>query len=242
MITGLGAVTPLGLNRADTWAGLLAGRSGIQTITQFDTKDCPVTFAGEVKGFDPVAAIGSSKDARKMGRFTQLAVAAGREAYQDSGMEAWREKIEPSRIGVNIGVGMGGLPEIEEVYNELKTKGYRRVTPFFIPQVIPNLAAGQLSIALNLQGPNLCITTACASGAHSIGESMRHIRDGVADVMLAGGAESVICALGIGGFAAARALSTRNESPASASRPYDRDRDGFVMGEGAAVLVLEEYE
>jgi 3-oxoacyl-[acyl-carrier-protein] synthase II len=177
-----------------------------------------------------------------VGRFVHFALAAGLEAYGDSGLDAIRSKIDSERMGINIGVGMGGLPEIEEVHSEFLAKGYRRVTPFFIPQVIANMASGQLSILLNLRGPNLCNVTACSSSAHALGESFRQIQRGEADVMVTGGAEAVICKLGIAGFAAMRALSTRNDAPEKASRPFDKDRDGFVMGEGAAVLVLEEYE
>jgi 3-oxoacyl-[acyl-carrier-protein] synthase II len=261
VVTGMGAVTPLGLNATETWKNALEGKPGIHRISHFDTTDCPVTIAGEVKGFeisrpmgpffpraqagapgDALTMAGNSKDARRVGRFVHLSLVAGLEAYGDSGLDAHRSKIDPERLGVNIGAGMGGLPEIEAVHDEFLAKGYRRVTPFFIPQAIPNMASGQLSILLNLQGPNLCNVTACTSSAHSLGESFRHIQRGDADVMIAGGAEAVICKLGIAGFAAMRALSSRNETPESASRPWDRDRDGFVMGEGAAVLVLEEYE
>jgi 3-oxoacyl-[acyl-carrier-protein] synthase II len=262
VITGIGAVSPLGLTAAETWKNALEGRSGIAKISLFDPTDCSVQIAGEVKGFDvtkpipsplqprplanppeaPVTQAASSKDARKVGRFSHFAMAAGLEAYADSGLDAHRAKIDPTRIGVNIGVGMGGLPEIEEVHNAFLEKGYKRITPFFITQSIPNLAAGMLSILLDLKGPNLCNLTACTSSAHSIGESMWQIRRGDADIMMAGGSEAVICRLGIGGFASMRALSTRNDSPATASRPYDANRDGFVMGEGSAVLILEEYE
>lgn len=256
VITGLGAVTPLGLSAQDTWKSALEGRSGIGKTTHFDTVDCPVQISGEVKGFDVTRPVGpfhpaanleitqaaSSKDARRVGRFVHLALAAGLEAYGDSGLDLVRSQISPTRIGVNIGVGMGGLPEIEEVHREFLAKGYRRVTPFFIPQVIPNLASGQLSILLNLQGPNLCNVTACSSSAHSIGESFKQIQNGIADIMVTGGAEAVICKLGIAGFAAMRALSTRNDEPEKASRPFDVNRDGFIMGEGSAALILEEYE
>ena len=256
VITGMGAVTPLGATAAENWKNALEGRSGISTISHFELTDCPVTIAGEVKNFDVTRPVGpyhpvpgqtltqagSTKDARKNGRFTLLAMAAGLDAYGDSGLDLIRDKIDPRRMGVNIGVGMGGLPEIEDVHNDFLAKGYRRVTPFFIPQVIPNLASGQLSILLNLQGPNLCNVTACSSSAHSLGESLRLIQRGDVDVMVAGGAEAVICKLGIAGFAAMRALSTRNDDPQKASRPFDRDRDGFVMGEGSCVLILEEYE
>jgi 3-oxoacyl-[acyl-carrier-protein] synthase II len=256
VITGIGAVSPLGLSAKETWANAIEGKSGIAPITLFDTKDCPVTIAAEVKGYDVTRPMGpfkpaagqdvtlaaNAKDARRVGRFVHLALGAGLEAYGDSGLDAFRSSIDPARIGINIGVGMGGLPEIEEVHNEFLAKGYRRVTPFFIPQAIPNMASGQLSILLNLQGPNLCNVTACSSSAHSLGESFLQIRRGDADVMVAGGAEAVVCKLGIAGFAAMRALSTRNDEPTKASRPFDKDRDGFIMGEGAAVLVLEEYE
>ena len=177
-----------------------------------------------------------------MGRFIHLALAAGMDAYADSGLDAHRSTINPERMGCNIGVGMGGLPEIADVYDALITKGYKRITPFFIPQVIPNMAAGHLSMLLDLKGPNMCNVTACSSSAHSIGESFRMIVRGDADIMVTGGAEAVISKLGIGGFAVMRALSTRNDEPAKASRPFDTGRDGFVMGEGGAVLILEEYE
>lgn len=237
----MGALSPIGLTVSENWTSVIEGRSGIAKITHFDFKDSPVQIAGEVKGFDPATVI-SPKEIKKVGRFIQLALAAGIDAHKDAGLVEYKEKLDPARIGVNIGVGMGGLPEIEETYRTFQEKGYRRVSPFFIPQVISNLATGQLSIALNLQGPSYCAVSACASSAHSIGESMRQIQHGDADIMLAGGAEATICELGIAGFASLRALSTRNEEPARASRPFDRDRDGFIMGEGAAVLVLEEYE
>lgn len=262
VVTGIGAVSPLGLTAGETWKNAIEGRSGIAKITQFDPTDCTVQIAAEVKGFDvtkllpnplnprpladppepPVIVAASTKDARKVARFSHLGMSASLEAYADSGLDAFRAKIDPTRMGVNIGVGMGGLPEIEDVHNDFLAKGYKRITPFFITQAIPNLASGMVSILLNLKGPNLCNTTACTSSAHSIGEALYQIRRGDADIMLAGGSEAVVCKLGIGGFAAMRALSTRNDSPSTASRPYDRDRDGFVMGEGAAMLVLEEYE
>lgn len=256
VITGLGAVTPLGLNAQETWKSALEGRSGVGPITLFDPVDCPVTFAAEVKRFDftrpmgpfkpsansVLTQAGNSKDARRVGRFVHLALVAGLEAYGDSGLDLIRSQIAPDRIGVNIGVGMGGLPEIETVYDEFLAKGYKRITPFFIPQVIPNMASGQLSILLNLKGPNLCNVTACSSSAHSLGEAYRQIQRGDADVMISGGAEAVVSKLAIGGFASMRALSSRNSEPTRASRPFDRDRDGFVMGEGAAVLVLEDLE
>jgi 3-oxoacyl-[acyl-carrier-protein] synthase II len=256
VVTGIGAVTPLGLSAPETWRNALEGRSGIARTTLFDLTDCPVTISGEVKGFDVTRSIpplqptpgtqitqaANSKDARRVGRFVHLALSAGLEAYGDSGLDAVRSQISPERMGINIGVGMGGLPEIEDVHNEFLAKGYRRVTPFFIPQVIANMASGQLSILLNLQGPNVCNVTACSSSAHSLGESLRQIQRGDADVMISGGAEAVIGKLAMAGFASMRALSTRNHEPEKASRPFDKDRDGFVMGEGSAVLVLEEYE
>jgi 3-oxoacyl-[acyl-carrier-protein] synthase II len=258
VVTGIGAVTPLGLTAGESWKNALEGRSGIGKISLFDPTDCSCKIAGEVKGYDvttplaqairprpdaePITVAANAKDARKVGRFSHFAMSAAIEAYADSGLDAHRRTIDSTRLGVNVGVGMGGLPEIEEIHNDFLAKGYRRISPFFITQSIPNLAAGMVSMLLDLKGPNLCNTTACTSSAHSIGESMWQIRRGDADIMLAGGSEAVVCKLGIGGFAAMRALSTRNDTPETASRPYDVDRDGFVMGEGAAMLVLEEYE
>jgi 3-oxoacyl-[acyl-carrier-protein] synthase II len=259
VITGLGAVTPLGLSARETWSNALEGRSGAAPITLFDTKDCPVTFACEVKNFDVTKAVGpyhpnpsdpagkiiqaaNAKDARRVGRFCNFALSAGLEAYADSGLDQFRSKIPADRIGVNIGVGMGGLPEIEVVHDAFLAKGYGRITPFFILQSITNIAAGQLSVLLHAQGPNLCNVTACSSSAHSIGESFKLIQRGSADVMFAGGSEAVICKMGIGGFASMRALSSKNGAPEKASRPFDKDRDGFVMGEGSVVMALEEYE
>lgn len=256
VVTGMGAVSPLGLSLGETWKNALEGRSGVDTIRLFDPTGCPVTIAAEVKGFDVTRAVGpfhpapgqevtqaaNAKEARRVGRFVHFALAAGLDAYADSGLDSCRDKVSPERIGVNIGAGMGGLPEIADVHTEYLSKGYKRITPFFIPQVIPNMASGQLSILLHLQGPNLCNVTACTSSAHSLGESFRLIQRDEADVVIAGGTEAVISPLGIGGFAAMKALSTRNEEPQKASRPWDVGRDGFVMGEGSAVLVLEEYE
>lgn len=249
------------MDHATAWKSVVEGKSGITDITLFDTKgtDCPVHIAGEIKNFDPtkpfakpifpkgkdgppVTQAMSQKELRRSDRFIHLTLVAGAEAYMDSGLDDHREKVTPEEIGINIGCGMGGLPGIEDTYDTLLEKGYRRITPFFIPQVIPNLAAGQLSILLNTKNTNLCSVSACASSAHSIGESARIIERGEATVMFAGGTEAVICPLGIGGFAALRALSTNNERGTKASRPFDKDRDGFVMSEGACVLVLEEYE
>jgi 3-oxoacyl-[acyl-carrier-protein] synthase II len=258
VVTGAGTANPLGLSVEETWRAALEGRSGAGPITLFDASAAPVRIAAEVKGFDATAPLGrplevapgreplvqavSAKDVRRFGRYCQLGLFAGVRAYADSGLDAGREDLSPDRAGANIGVGMGGLPEIQEVFRDFQERGYRRITPFFILQVIPNIVSGQLSILLDLQGPTHCHATACATSAHSIGESYRLIKQGLADVMLAGGAEAVVCEMGIGGFAAMRALSTRNDDPRAASRPFDRDRDGFLMGEGATVLVLEEYE
>jgi 3-oxoacyl-[acyl-carrier-protein] synthase II len=259
VITGIGAVTPLGLSARETWKNALEGRSGVGPITLFDPKDCPVTFAAEVKGFDVTRPVGpfhpdskdpahvvtqggNAKDARRVGRFCNLAIAAGLEAYGDSGLDSYRDKLDPTRFGVNIGVGMGGLGEIQATHDDFLAKGYKRISPFFILQSIPNMPSGQLSILINAKGPNLCNVAACTSSAHSIGEAFRQIQNGDVDVMMAGGSEAVVCELGVGGFAAMRALSTRNDAPQKASRPFDKDRDGFVIGEGSACLVLEEYE
>ncbi len=256
VVTGLGAITPLGLSAPETWKNALRGQSGVGLISYFDTTECPVKIAAEVRGYDVTKALGpfqpspgntvtqaaNSKDARRVGRFCHMALSAGLEAYGDSGLDSMRDKFAPERIGCNIGVGMGGLPEIEAVHEEFMAKGFRRITPFFVPQAITNMASGQLSILLNLRGPNMCNVTACTSSAHAIGESVRFIQRGDADVMITGGAESVVCKLGIGGFAAMRALSTRNDEPTKASRPFDEGRDGFVMGEGSVILVLEELE
>ncbi len=258
VVTGIGAVSPLGLTARESWGHALEGKPGPGPITLFDPQESPVTFAAEVRGFDVTRASGpfyprgraeaavtqaaNAKDARRVGRYVHFALAAGLEAYEDSGLDAQREQLNSDRMGINIGVGMGGLPEIQAVHDDFLAKGYRRVTPFFITQSIPNMASGQLSVLLNLRGPHFCSVTACASSAHSIGESFRLIQRGEADVMFAGGSEAVICEMGIAGFAAMRALSTRNEAPLKASRPFDRDRDGFVMGEGSAILVLEELE
>jgi 3-oxoacyl-[acyl-carrier-protein] synthase II len=244
VITGVGAVTPLGLTARESWRGALEGHSGIGTINFFDSSALPVHIAGEVKGFtfDRLAPQFTPKEARKLGRFAHLALAAALEAYHDSGWDAQRNRLPPERFGTLIGSGIGGLPEVEAVHNDLTQRGFRRMTPFFILQAIPNMAAGALSAALDLKGPNFCTVSACASSAHSIGEAARMIQRSDADVILAGGAEAAVCALGIGGFAAMRALSQRNDAPERASRPFDRDRDGFVLGEGAGILVLEPLE
>lgn len=240
VITGMGVVSPLGNNADLTWASIVEGKSGVGPIQTFDISDAPVKIAAEVKGFDAVKAcdeIYSMKDLRKVGKFAHFALGAAVEAFKHSGLNI--DKIDASRMGVEMGVGMGGLPELEETHKDYLSKGYKRISPFFITQMIPNLASGIISMALKLKGPNICTVTACASSAHAIGEAYLTIKSGVADRMLAGGAESVICPLTIGGFASLRALSPNNENPEKASRPYDKDRDGFVLGEGAAVLVLE---
>lgn len=239
VVTGIGAISPIGLTAPANWESLMAGRSGVRTITLFNTDQLNCTIAGEVAGYEPEKVF-PTKELKKMDRFIQFALIAGEEALKHSGLDLSKEDGE--MIGSCVGVGIGGLPEIQEQVDTLINKGPRRVSPFFIPMVIGNLAAGQLSIKYGLKGPNTCITTACSSSAHAIGESVRTIQRGDADVMFAGGAEAVLCRTGIAGFCALRALSTRNDAPEKASRPFDKDRDGFVMGEGGAILILEEWE
>ncbi|WP_144141016.1 beta-ketoacyl-ACP synthase II [Paraburkholderia sp. BCC1884] len=239
VITGLGAVSPVGNTVREAWGNILAGKSGVGKITKFDTSGFSTRIAAEVKDFD-VTAYMPLKDARHMDAFIHFGLAAGIQAIEDSGIEVTEENAE--RIGVSIGSGIGGLPLIEETQTELLKRGPRRVTPFFIPASIANMISGHLSIKYNLQGPNLAIVTACTTGLHCVGSAARLIEYGDADVMVAGGSEASVSPLGIGGFMAARALSQRNDDPAGASRPWDRDRDGFVLGEGAGVVVLEEYE
>jgi 3-oxoacyl-[acyl-carrier-protein] synthase II len=239
VVTGLGAVSPLGLDVQETWKNLLEGRSGISKVTRFDASLFSSQIAGEVKNFDVDKWI-EKKEQKKMDPFIQYALSAGKMAMLDSGLEVTEELSE--RFGVIVSAGMGGLPGIEVQHDIYRDRGPGRISPFFIPMVIPNLASGHLGIEFNAKGPNLCITTACSTGAHSIGEAMRYIRDGICDVFIAGGTESVICPMAIGGFSSMRALSTRNDSPEKASRPFDKDRDGFVIGEGAGVMVLEELE
>lgn len=239
VVTGVGAITPLGNTIQESWQNALEGKSGIGPITKFDASKFDVRFAGEVKDFNPDLYI-DKKEQKKMEIFIHYAVASSKMALENAKLQMTPEV--GTRTGVIIGAGMGGLPLIEEQYKKLLEKGPGRVSPFFIPAVITNLAAGQVSIAVGAKGVNYSVTSACASGAHSIGEATRYIRDGLADVMLAGGTESTVCELGIGGFAAMRALSTRNDDPTKASRPWDKDRDGFVLAEGAATLVLEDLE
>jgi 3-oxoacyl-[acyl-carrier-protein] synthase II len=239
VVTGLGIVCPIGNTVAEAWSSVLAGKSGIGRITHFDASPLSSQIAGEVKNFE-VAAYLSPKEARRMDRFIHLGIAAGVQALRDSGLEV--TQANATRIGVNIGSGIGGLPMIEETYNDVLKGGPRKISPFFIPSTIINMISGNLSIMHGLKGPNLAMVTACTTSAHCIGEAGRLIEYGDCDVMVAGGAEATVTLLTVGGFAAARALSTRNDDPATASRPWDRDRDGFVLGEGAGVVVLEEFE
>lgn len=243
VVTGIGVVSPLGLTMKETWPALLEGKSGAAPITLFDAKEYPTTFACEVKNFSADAYV-SPKEQRKMDRFIHLGIVAAMQAWEDAGFKgkADESQLNPEMVGVLMGAGMGGLPIIEDVVNTIRDKGPRRITPFFIPSVIPNLTSGHISIMLNAKGPNSCVVTACATSAHCIGEAALMISRGDADIMIAGGSESVICASGVGGFNAMKALSTRNDNPTKASRPFDKDRDGFVMGEGGATLILEDYE
>lgn len=240
VVTGVGAVTPLGNTLEDSWANAIRGKSGIASITKFDTTGFETTFAGEVKGFQTDLYI-EKKEQKKMDLFIHYAIAASKMALKMAGLENQSEE-QKMRTGTIIGVGIGGLPILEEMIIKMHEKGPGRISPFFIPGVITNLASGQVSIALGLKGPNYSVTSACASGVHSLGEAARYIRDGDCDVMLAGGSEATVCRTGIGGFNAMRALSTRNAEPERASRPWDKDRDGFVLGEGAAILCLESLE
>ena len=239
VVTGLGAITPVGNTVADSWSNLLAGMSGAATVNSFDTAGFATNFSASVKDFDITEYMGA-KDARKMDKFIHFGMAAGIQAMDDAGLNP--EDHDPERIGVAIGSGIGGLPNIEIQHGNLLNSGPRKVSPFFVPSTITNMIAGNFSIMRGLKGPNICITTACTTGTHNIGEAMRMIKYGDADAMVCGGAEMATCPLGLAGFGAARALSTRNDDPQAASRPWDVDRDGFVLGDGAGVLVLEEYE
>ncbi|HXN36101.1 MAG TPA: beta-ketoacyl-ACP synthase II [Opitutaceae bacterium] len=258
-VTGMGSVTPVGLSVRQTWESLTSGRSGIGPITRFDPTGCTARIAGEVKAYDPTAPIAtpvhprgrdrdpvtaplSAKDVRKLGRFTHLGLGAGLEAYIDSGLDSIRDSLPSERLGVNLGVGLGGLPEIVATHEAWRIGGFRKISPFFILQAAPNILSGQMAILLDCRGPNMSIASACATSGHTLGESARAIRRGDADVMIAGGAEAVITQVAVGAFAQMKALSTRNDEPQRASRPYDADRDGFVIGEGAVVFVLEEME
>jgi 3-oxoacyl-[acyl-carrier-protein] synthase II len=239
VITGLGIISPVGNDVAAAWSNIIAGKSGISRITRFDPSAFPTQIAGEVKDFDVTKWL-SAKEVRRFDAFIHYGLAAAIDALKDSGLELERENRE--QIGVCIGSGIGGLPMIEDTHNALLAGGTRKISPFFIPGSIINMISGQLSIMYGLQGPNFAVVTACTTANHSIGEAGRLIEYGDADVMIAGGAEGAVSPLGIGGFNAARALSIRNDAPEQASRPWDVDRDGFVLGEGAGVLVLEEYE
>jgi 3-oxoacyl-[acyl-carrier-protein] synthase II len=259
VITGLGAVSPCGNTAAETWSSLVAGRSGIGRITRFDATQCSAQIAGEVRNFDPARTLPAplrprgaagevvtqaltAKDVKKFGRFTHLGVGAAVEAYADSGLDAHRAALAPERMGVNLGVGLGGLPEMEAMHDTWKAGGFRKISPFFIIQIAPNLLAGQVSLLLDFRGANMSVASACATSGHALGEAAAAIARNEADVMLAGGAESTVTPLAVGAFAQMRALSTRNDAPERASRPYDQDRDGFVLSEGSVVFVLEELE
>jgi len=239
VVTGLGAVTPLGIGVKATWDAMLAGKSGVGMITQFDATDFTTKIAAEIKGFEPGDYI-EAKEIKKMDRFIHLGVAAAKMAMEQSGLVVKEEYAD--RVGVLVGSGMGGLPAIEKYHKVLLERGPKKISPFFIPMLIINLASGQISIMYGAKGPNSSAVTACATGTHSIGDAMKIIQRGDADAMIAGGTESVITTLGIGGFNAMKALSTRNDEPEKASRPFERDRDGFIMGEGAGVLIIEELE
>jgi len=239
VVTGLGIVSPVGIGVTPAWKNILAGQSGISRISHFDPSLFASQVAGEVRDFDVTQYL-PAKDARRMDRFVHFGLVAGMEAFEDSGLEVTEQNAE--RIGVCVSSGIGGLPMIENTHNDYLAGGPRKISPFFIPGTIINMISGNLSIMYGLKGPNFSVVTACTTGTHSIGESARIIEYGDADVMIAGGSEATVCQLAIGGFSSAKALSTRNDDPATACRPWDKDRDGFVMGEGAGVLVLEEYE
>ncbi len=243
VVTGLGCISPVGNTVAESWSNLLAGQSGIDLITKFDASAFACKFAGEVKGFDLESYI-SAKEARTMDSFIHFGVAAAHQAVVDSGLPTGDDLDEElaTRIGCIVGSGIGGLPLIEDTHTELTNRGPRRISPFFVPASIINMISGHVSMRFGFKGPNLAVVTACTTGLHCIGEAARKIEYGDADVIVAGGSESTVSPLGIGGFAAMRALSTRNDDPKTASRPWDKDRDGFVLGEGAGVMVLEEYE
>ena len=239
VITGLGIISPVGNSIDEAWGNILAGRSGIDRITRFDASAFPVQIAGEVRNFD-VSQYIPSKDARRMDTFIHYGMAAGIQAIKDAGLEA--NPANADRIGVSIGSGIGGLPLIETTRDEFVAAGVRKISPFFVPGSIINMISGNLSIMYGYKGPNIALVSACSTGTHSIGDAGRLIEYGDADIMIAGGAECTVSPLGLGGFCAARALSTRNDDPKTASRPWDKDRDGFVLGEGAGVMVLEEYD
>jgi 3-oxoacyl-[acyl-carrier-protein] synthase II len=240
VVTGLGVVSPVGSDIKTLWDNLLAGKSGIRKITQFDASSFDCQIAGEVQDFNPVLYVSNPKDVRRTDRFTQFALACAKLALVDSGLDP--DRVDKTRVGVLVGSGIGGLRSLEDQHTILMNKGASRVSPFMVPMMIVNMASGLISIEYGFEGPNFSIVSACATSANSIGEAWRMIRCGEAEVFLAGGCEAVVCPLGIGGFCAMRAMSTRNNEPERASRPFDRDRDGFVMGEGGGILILEEYE
>lgn len=240
VVTGLGMVSPLGLTVKETWENVLAGKSGVSEVTAFDATHFPVRISASVRGFDPLRYDISAKDQRKMDLFIQYGLAAAIEAIQDAGLAP--NPSNPSRIGVSIGSGIGGLPSIERSHQTLMEGGPRRISPFFVPSAIINMVSGHISMRYGFTGPNIAVVTACTTGTHNIGLAARMIAYGDADVMVTGGTEMATSPLGLGGFAACRALSTRNEEPTKASRPWDKNRDGFVLGDGAGVVVLEEYE
>ena len=239
VVTGLGCVTPIGHDPESFWASLRQGRSGVGRITHFDVSAYPTQIAAEVKDFDPTKVLGS-KEARHSDRFVQMAVTAAKQAFAHAQLDMTQE--DPARIGAWVGSGMGGLATIEEGYRQLQERGPTRISPFFIPMIICNMAPGQISIALGVKGPNACPVSACASAGHALGDAYRIIQRGEADVMVAGGSECAVTPLGLAGFCALKALSTRNDDPPRASRPFDKDRDGFVMGEGSGIVILEELE
>jgi 3-oxoacyl-[acyl-carrier-protein] synthase II len=241
VVTGLGIVSPVGIGIAAAWDSIINARSGIDKITRFDCSAYNTHIAGEVKGFDPAQYM-SGKEARRYDTFIHYGIAAGKEALADAGFSRELIALDPERFGLSIGSGIGGLPMIQETCYAVKDGGPRKISPFFIPGSIINMISGLMSIEYGIQGPNLSAVTACSTANHCIGESMRKIEYGDADVMIVGGSEAAVCEMGIGGFNAARALSTRNDDPAAASRPWDVDRDGFVLGEGAGVIVIEELE
>jgi 3-oxoacyl-[acyl-carrier-protein] synthase II len=240
VVTGLGVVSPIGIDLKSFWENLVNGKSGIRPITQFDSASFDCRIAGEILGFNPSLYFNNPKDVRRADRFAQLAMASSKLAIEDSGLDL--QKIDRTRFGVLVGSGIGGLKSLEDQHTVLMNKGASRISPFMVPMMIVNMASGLISMEYDLEGPNFSIVTACATAANSIGEAWRMIRYGDADGFLAGGSEAVISPLGIAGFCAMRAMGTRNDQPEKASRPFDRDRDGFVMGEGAGILVLEEYE
>jgi 3-oxoacyl-[acyl-carrier-protein] synthase II len=240
VVTGIGVISPIGNDLKSFWGNLVEGKSGIREITQFDSSTFDCHIAGEVREFDPKPYFKNPKDVRRSDRYTHLAMAAAKLALEDSGIDL--EKVDRSRFGVLMGSGIGGLKTLEDQHTILMNKGPARVSPFMVPMMIVNMASGLISMEYDLEGPNFAIVSACATAAHSIGEAWRMIRTGEAELFLAGGSEAVVCPLGISGFCSMKAMSTRNNEPEKASRPFDRDRDGFVMGEGAGTLVLEEYE